>query len=781
MEYKLSVCLYGHTADVRALAATHNGCIVSASRDKTAKIWKPNELNAVYSDVQTLHGHRNFVSSICALPPSDGFPDGLIVTGSNDKIINVYTPECSDPILKLEGHTNTVCNLRPGLQPATFVSSSWDTTARVWSVKDKTTLLTITGHSAAVWSAIQLSSGIIVTAGADKTIRVHLPDGSFKASLVGHNDVVRDLAPLTDTLFLSCSNDATIKQWNAASGECLETLYGHPNFIYCLSVFGDTVASSGEDRNVHIWQKGQSQSLMLPAQSVWCVVCLPNGDIATGSSDGIVRVFSADPSRQADEATLAAYNEEVTSAGISSQKEIGGVKVADLPGPEVLVHPGTKDGQNKMINENGKVILYSWSNSSQEWTKIGDVMGTNDGKDEATTPGKVKYMGKEYDYVFDVDIEDGKPAIKLPYNKGDDPWHAAQNFIHQNNLNQQFLEQVANFIINNAKGSEPAPPPTSSNYEYVDPFTGGARYIPGGSATGNPVNMPQTDPFTGGSRYVPGGSVSNVPEISSKFFPQRTCLCFEAGNVSLINDKLVQFNDKITNESLKLDPVSLSKLVEIANSPASVTPELFAVLQVAYQWPEELVFPVLDITRLGIRNLAVNSALCSEDTGDFLLSSLNQKLSSQVDTNRMLALRVFSNMLQHPPGRDLALKNKDMILLSMSVSSMDFSAASKHLQVAAVTILLNLAIIFTQQGSKDDLANTLQVLSGILPKLSDPEAIFRALVAVGTILSSAPLLKVMVMPDIKNAIEQISQNSNSDNRPGIDKVRACSQDVLKVL
>lgn len=74
--------------------------------------------------------------------------------------------------------------------------------------------------------------------------------------------------------------------------------------------------------------------------------------------------------------------------------------------------------------------------------------------------------------MFDVDIEDGKPAIKLPYNKGDDPWHAAQNFIHQNNLNQQFLEQVANFIINNAKGSEPAPPPTSSNYEYVDPFTG---------------------------------------------------------------------------------------------------------------------------------------------------------------------------------------------------------------------------------------------------------------------------------------------------------------------
>lgn len=123
------------------------------------------------------------------------------------------------------------------------------------------------------------------------------------------------------------------------------------------------------------------------------------------------------------------------------------------------------------------------------------------------------------------------------------------------------------------------------------------------------------------------------------------------------------------------------------------------------------MFPVLDITRLGIRNLAVNSALCSEDTGDFLLSSLNQKLSSQVDTNRMLALRVFSNMLQHPPGRDLALKNKDMILLSMSVSSMDFSAASKHLQV-------KLSILQILKGYPNNFFTNLETKRLTLPLLN---------------------------------------------------------------
>jgi len=29
---------------------------------------------------------------------------------------------------------------------------------------------------------------------------------------------------------------------------------------------------------------------------------------------------------------------------------------------------------------------------------------------------KQLYEGKEYDYVFDVDIAEGAPALKLPYN-----------------------------------------------------------------------------------------------------------------------------------------------------------------------------------------------------------------------------------------------------------------------------------------------------------------------------------------------------------------------------
>lgn len=58
MDYKLSTVLYGHVLDVRGLATTNEGFIVSVSRDKTVKLWKPNRyLNILYfqnfSNLQT--------------------------------------------------------------------------------------------------------------------------------------------------------------------------------------------------------------------------------------------------------------------------------------------------------------------------------------------------------------------------------------------------------------------------------------------------------------------------------------------------------------------------------------------------------------------------------------------------------------------------------------------------------------------------------------------------------------------------------------------------------
>lgn len=49
----------------------------------------------------------------------------------------------------------------------------------------------------------------------------------------GHTDCVRALAVCDDSEhFLSAANDATIRLWRIASGECVSIFYGHTNYIY---------------------------------------------------------------------------------------------------------------------------------------------------------------------------------------------------------------------------------------------------------------------------------------------------------------------------------------------------------------------------------------------------------------------------------------------------------------------------------------------------------------------------------------------------------------------
>jgi WD40 repeat protein len=52
-----------------------------------------------------------------------------------------------------------------------FASGSWDKTVRVWRNNECTQVLR--GHELAVWAVLILDNGDIVSAAADKTIKVH--------------------------------------------------------------------------------------------------------------------------------------------------------------------------------------------------------------------------------------------------------------------------------------------------------------------------------------------------------------------------------------------------------------------------------------------------------------------------------------------------------------------------------------------------------------------------------------------------------------------------------
>lgn len=140
--------------------------------------------------------------------------------------------------------------------------------------------------------------------------------------------------------------------------------------------------------------------------------------------------------------------------------------------------------------------------------------------------------------MWNVDIEDGAPPLKLPFNRDEDPWVIAQAFIHKHNLPQSYLETVANFIISNAKITLP---PIPADQGYVDPYTGAARYVP---PTNNTLSTGANDQnhFTEQS-----GQVSSR---FNKFFPLINYLKFDQANTKTILSKYQYYQNVVIKTNL---------------------------------------------------------------------------------------------------------------------------------------------------------------------------------------------------------------------------------------
>ncbi|XP_065831717.1 LOW QUALITY PROTEIN: phospholipase A-2-activating protein-like [Oscarella lobularis] len=369
--YRLRCQLVGHQGDVRT-ACSGAEFVATGSRDRTARLWTEETPGSrSYTETRSLAGHTHYVTAICYVYPTEKHPRGLIATGCQDKLIRLFDPTSSEPVDVLSGHADNVCTLSSG-KFGSLLSGSWDKTARVWL--DGKSVLTLAGHTHAVWAvAVVPKDGLKLTGSADKTIRLWKVEHCERI-FTGHDDCVRrGLAVVSATEFLSCSTDSSIRRW-LTSGECIQVYYRHTAFVYSVVAVPDgasTVAdfvSSSEDRTLRVWKGNECvQTLTHPAQSVWCCGVLSNGDIITGSSDGVARIFTTDSTRTADREERDAFQHQVASQSLPSS-QVGDLKVSDKAGIEALQAPGIKDGQTKVVEV--KPHAYQWSASAHDWIKV---------------------------------------------------------------------------------------------------------------------------------------------------------------------------------------------------------------------------------------------------------------------------------------------------------------------------------------------------------------------------------------------------------------------------
>ncbi|CAK7273504.1 WD repeat protein Lub1 [Sporothrix epigloea] len=433
--FQLSASLSGHDKDVRAVCYPIPGSVFTASRDCTVQAWHETSVSPPSYTMSLLAQGPFSFNSLAFLPPSESrpqYPKGLLLAGSHGQSIEVRRPDSEfseGNVAVLSGHSGNVSALDISPNGEFAVSGDWDGRVKLWNTSTWEKKLELVGPDAndnkrAIWAVLAYSDSIIMTGSADHVIRGYSlqnkteKDGELQPGVfIRTPDVVRALCRArkhpSRAQIASAGNDFIIRLWQF-NGTQVGILRGHESFIYALdSLPTGELVSSSEDRTARIW-RGEScvQTITHPALSIWSVsVCQETGDIVTGASDNVARIFTRNPERVASAGSLKEFAESLQNSSIP-QQQMGDINPNTLAGPEFIeTKAGTKDGQTVMINSGGgNISVYQWSMSQQQWLLVGSVVDSS--AQEAETP--TVDMTRSTPVLESESVQEGGKAFSHP-------------------------------------------------------------------------------------------------------------------------------------------------------------------------------------------------------------------------------------------------------------------------------------------------------------------------------------------------------------------------------
>ncbi|KAL6522636.1 hypothetical protein OROMI_031594 [Orobanche minor] len=750
-EYRLRCQLRGHEDDARGICICGNSGIATSSRDRTVRFWtlaEPQERD--YTESKLLLGHTSFVGPLAWIPPNGEFPEGGIISGGMDTLVLVWNLATGEKVQMLKGHRLQVTGI--ALDGSDIVSVSVDCTLRRW--KGGQEVEAWEGHKAPIQAIVKLPSGELVTGSSDMTLKLW-KGKSCTRTFLGHTDTVRGVAVMPNLGIISASHDGSIRLW-ALSGELLMEMVGHTSIIYSVDAhISGLIVSGSEDCSAKIWKDGVCvQSIDHPG-CVWDAKFLENGDVVTACSDGIVRIWTLNHEKIADSLELDSFASDLSQYKIS-RKRVGGLKLEDLPGLDALKTPGSSDGQTKVVREGDNGVAYSWNVREQKWDKIGEVV---DGPDDNMK--RPMLNGVQYDHVFDVDIGDGEPVRKLPYNRSENPYDVADKWLLKENLPLSYRQQVVEFILQSSGQKDFTPDPM-----FRDPYTGSSAYTPGG-----PSRMP------------------DVSKLSYKHIPKKGMLVFDVAQFDGILKKISEFNNALLSDlekshlSLNEDDLArLSAIVKTLKDTSHYHNSTFSdvdvvlLLKLLCAWPVAMLFPVVDVLRMIVLHPDGTVKLLQhvKAENDIIVELIRKVTASPpLPANLLTTLRAVINLFRNACYNEWLLIHRAEIL---DVFSSCWSSSNKNVQMSYATLLLNYAVLLIE--NKDEEGQS-QVLSAALEMAEeetvDSDSRFRALVAIGSLMLEGVVKSVALDFDVVN----IAKAAKKSNDAKISEVGADIELVAK--
>ena len=298
--------------------------LATGSEDGIARIW----------DVSGNQHSYEFGSNLGYLTSIDFNSDGTqLVTTSREPYAVVWDVPARKQILKLQGHEAAVVGAAFGADGSKIVTASEDKTAILWDAITGRRLLTCQPHAGVVKSAAISPDGTrIVTGCSDHTAYLwNAATGKLLRNLVGHTqevqcvkfspDGTRVITTSADFILFGRDTDATVRVWDAQTGEPVKVLNGHTADVQSASFdpSGERIVTASSDGTARVWNASTGETLfVLKGHNDYLSSALFNPDatrIITSSYDMSVRVWDANQGRELMKLDGAGANADISPDG----------------------------------------------------------------------------------------------------------------------------------------------------------------------------------------------------------------------------------------------------------------------------------------------------------------------------------------------------------------------------------------------------------------------------------------------------------------------------------